>query len=85
MNLSGACPPSHRCYDSVNRVTIQEDGLVGRVLPGYFTAVTFEVEAEIVSGAICWVAQHGWRLLPWYTFDVQTGEWTHRQDMRHRQ
>uniref|UniRef100_A0A7S4RBV9 Aminotransferase class V domain-containing protein n=1 Tax=Alexandrium monilatum TaxID=311494 RepID=A0A7S4RBV9_9DINO len=44
--------------------------------------VDSDEHAEVVRTAICWVAEHGWKLLPHYTFDVVTGEWSHRHDAR---
>jgi len=35
-------------------------------------------ELEILASAVEWVARNGWRLLPAYTFSVETGEWHHR-------
>eukprot|EP01053_Blabericola_migrator_P000563 Blabericola_migrator_1__562@NODE_113_length_13881_cov_115_766396_g101_i0_p1_GENE_NODE_113_length_13881_cov_115_766396_g101_i0NODE_113_length_13881_cov_115_766396_g101_i0_p1_ORF_typecomplete_len1421_score268_95Aminotran_5/PF00266_19/2_7e49ATP_bind_3/PF01171_20/5e41PAPS_reduct/PF01507_19/0_00085zfmet/PF12874_7/0_018QueC/PF06508_13/6_8e03QueC/PF06508_13/7_1e03QueC/PF06508_13/0_15SelA/PF03841_13/0_43SelA/PF03841_13/1_1e03zfC2H2_8/PF15909_5/0_19Pyridoxal_deC/PF00282_19/0_24zfC2H2_2/PF12756_7/0_63zfC2 len=33
-------------------------------------------DIELISAAVLWVAKFGWRLLPFYTFNVQSGEWT---------
>lgn len=33
---------------------------------------------ETLARAVEWVAERGWRLLPAYTFDADTGEWNHR-------
>ncbi|CAJ1331067.1 unnamed protein product [Effrenium voratum] len=35
-------------------------------------------DLELMASAIDWVATHGWRLLPAYSFCVETGEWYHR-------
>ena len=46
-----------------------------RVNFNYFISeATFTHVVESVS----WVADHGWKLLPAYTFDVRTGQWRHR-------
>jgi len=35
-------------------------------------------DVEILASAVDWVATEGWRLLPAYSFCVETGEWHHR-------
>jgi len=35
-------------------------------------------DIEMLASAVDWVAREGWRLLPAYTFCVETGEWHHR-------
>ena len=37
-----------------------------------------EAEVELIASAVDWVATHGWRLLPAYSFCTETGEWSHR-------
>jgi hypothetical protein len=32
-----------------------------------------EADLEVVEQAVLWVANHGWRMLGAYTFDVGTG------------
>ena len=34
--------------------------------------------ADLIVAAVHWVASHGWKLLPDYVFQVDTGEWKHR-------
>jgi len=35
-------------------------------------------DAAFLRDAVLFVARHGWRLLPAYTFYADTGEWRHR-------
>ncbi|EDQ89474.1 uncharacterized protein MONBRDRAFT_36941 [Monosiga brevicollis MX1] len=42
--------------------------------PYFFT----DEQADYVIQAVALVAQHGWRLLPHYTFDLNSGIWTHK-------
>lgn len=49
--------------------------------PG-FTRINFnyffnEETTQYVMDAINWVADHGWKLMPYYTFYPDTGEWKH--------
>jgi tRNA(Ile)-lysidine synthase TilS/MesJ len=37
-----------------------------------------EQDLQTLASSVEWVAENGWRILPAYTFDVETGEWTHR-------
>jgi selenocysteine lyase/cysteine desulfurase len=37
---------------------------------------------DFVVRAVEWVAEHGWKLLPDYTFDPDSGVWRHRQGPR---
>src|SRR5690606_33698520 len=37
-----------------------------------------EEEFDYIVGAIHLVAKKGWRLLPLYTYDAESGEWSHR-------
>ena len=46
-----------------------------RVNFNYFIS---EAVFSFIVDAIAWVARHGWRLLPLYRFDPQTGQWVHR-------
>jgi selenocysteine lyase/cysteine desulfurase len=46
-----------------------------RVNFNYFVSDTV---FEYVVRAVDWVADHGWRLLPQYRFDVMTGRWHHK-------
>jgi selenocysteine lyase/cysteine desulfurase len=53
------------------------------IKPGWFR-VNFnyflsEEVFEFIVEAVLLVAEHGWRLLPDYRFDVATGVWTHRR------
>lgn len=40
-----------------------------------------ESEVDFVLAAVCQIAQHGWKLLPQYIFNPETGEWKH---LRHQ-
>jgi len=35
-------------------------------------------DLELLASSVEWVAEHGWELLPAYTFCVESGEWHHR-------
>lgn len=35
-------------------------------------------DISFIDAAVRWVADHGWKLLPAYTFVPETGEWEHR-------
>jgi selenocysteine lyase/cysteine desulfurase len=45
-----------------------------RVNLNYFIS---ETVFEFITAAVNLVASHGWKLLPWYRFDVTTAEWIH--------
>jgi hypothetical protein len=45
-----------------------------RVNFNYFIS---ETVFEFITEAVNLVATHGWKLLPWYRFDVNTAEWIH--------
>lgn len=47
-----------------------------RVNFNYFIS---ETEFQFLIDAIHFVADHGWKLLPHYRFDLTTGEWRHRE------
>jgi hypothetical protein len=38
--------------------------------------------ADYVIAAVALVAREGWRFLPEYAFDIHTGLWTHRKEVR---
>ncbi len=52
------------------------------IKPGWcrvgFHFVMDDLEADYVIDAVRFVARHGYRFLPLYTFDEHTGAWTHR-------
>ncbi|HTR55996.1 MAG TPA: aminotransferase class V-fold PLP-dependent enzyme [Kofleriaceae bacterium] len=48
-----------------------------RVNFNYFLS---ETQFQYILDAIHMIAEDGWRLLPHYTFDPDTGEWRHRRD-----
>eukprot|EP00917_Polyrhabdina_sp_WS-2016_P019543 GHVP01041772.1.p1 GENE.GHVP01041772.1~~GHVP01041772.1.p1 ORF type:complete len:1423 (+),score=317.43 GHVP01041772.1:33-4271(+) len=35
-------------------------------------------EIEFIAQAVTWIAEFGWQLLPFYTFDRKAGSWRHR-------
>ena len=41
-----------------------------------------EATVQFVIDAVRWVAEHGWKMLPQYTFDALTGEWYHFANKR---
>ena len=47
-----------------------------RVNFNYFLS---EIQFQFIVDAIHLIARDGWRLLPHYTFDPDTGEWRHRR------
>lgn len=36
-----------------------------------------DATVDFILRAVEWVARHGWKLLPDYTFELSTGEWYH--------
>ena len=44
-----------------------------------------EAELELVLGALELVAGQGWRLLPVYRFNNETGEWKHFDNLEYRE
>ncbi|MEQ1505332.1 MAG: aminotransferase class V-fold PLP-dependent enzyme [Myxococcota bacterium] len=52
------------------------------VKPGWvrvnFNYFISETQFAYLLDAVEWVANHGWKLLPHYRFDVATGQWRHR-------
>jgi selenocysteine lyase/cysteine desulfurase len=78
LNITG-----DRLEDHVRKI---EQGCRG-LKPGW-TRVGFNYflpddEAEFILRAVDWVAEHGWKLLPYYDFDSLTGEWRHRDWKAH--
>ena len=37
-------------------------------------------EIDFIIDAVVLISEHGWKLLPQYTFEAGTGEWRHRED-----
>ncbi len=56
-------------------------GLEG-IRPGWirvnFNYFISEPQFQYILDAVSWVAEHGWKLLPHYRFDIRTGSWRHR-------
>ncbi|KNE67108.1 hypothetical protein AMAG_12183 [Allomyces macrogynus ATCC 38327] len=50
--------------------------------PGYlrfsFNYFFTPADADLIVRAVTWIADHGWRLLPYYTVDARTGAWAMR-------
>jgi selenocysteine lyase/cysteine desulfurase len=50
--------------------------------PGFtrFSLTFFMDDAQVdfILGAVKFVCEHGWKLLPLYTFNLETGEWRHK-------
>lgn len=67
-----------RILDHVRKI---EEGCRG-LKPGWtrvgFNYFISDAEADFILRAVDWVASHGWKLLPYYTFDSLTGEWRHQ-------
>ncbi|MFO7894036.1 MAG: aminotransferase class V-fold PLP-dependent enzyme [Longimicrobiales bacterium] len=63
-----------------------EEGCRG-LKPGWtrvgFNYFISDAEADFILRAVDWVATHGWKLLPYYTFDELTGEWRHEEWKAH--
>jgi selenocysteine lyase/cysteine desulfurase len=59
----------------------------GILRPGWvrlnFNYFIDEAEFEYLLAALELVAEHGWRLLPFYAYDVQAGIWSFRAGKRH--
>lgn len=53
---------------------ILRPGLVRLGIPYFFT----KNDINFALGAIRWVSEHGWKLLPQYQMNHETGEWHHR-------
>jgi selenocysteine lyase/cysteine desulfurase len=72
-----------RILDHVRKI---EEGCRG-LKPGWtrvgFNYFISEAEADFILRAVDWVATHGWKLLPYYTFDEVTGEWRHQDWKAH--
>lgn len=72
-------------HDETTFVDAFERALLGKnelLRPG-FTRISFpwvmtEEEVEYVCCAVEAVAENGWRMLPQYRYDHETGEWSHR-------
>ena len=64
-----------------------ESSLVEALRPG-FTRIslnyfTSDAECRFVADAVLWVAEHGWKMLPVYLLNPETGEWRHRDRQVH--
>ncbi|CAK9062081.1 tRNA-cytidine(32) 2-sulfurtransferase (Two-thiocytidine biosynthesis protein A) (tRNA 2-thiocytidine biosynthesis protein TtcA), partial [Durusdinium trenchii] len=75
--LLGLDLPKSKAFDQALLHSAQEVLRPGFVRVGvHFTMSTEEL--ELLASAVDWVANNGWRLLPAYSFCVETGEWHHR-------
>ena len=58
------------------------------VKPGWvrvnFNYFLSETVFDYLIRAVSFVAEHGWKLLPWYDFVPETGLWRHRARRHHR-
>ncbi|XP_065845865.1 uncharacterized protein [Oscarella lobularis] len=72
-----------RRYEEHSEREILRPGFVRLNLP-YFAP---QEEIDYILRAVALVAEHGWKLLPQYTFHPETGEWTHykQKDLKDRQ
>ncbi|HSH44429.1 MAG TPA: aminotransferase class V-fold PLP-dependent enzyme, partial [Longimicrobiales bacterium] len=63
-----------------------EEGCRG-LKPGWtrvgFNYFVSDTEADFLIRAVDWVANHGWKLLPYYEFDPLTGAWRHQDWAAH--
>jgi selenocysteine lyase/cysteine desulfurase len=83
---SCAGPYGHRLLgiDNETSARFEEEILAGcnLIKPGWvrvnFNYFIPEEEFDYIVGAIHLVAKKGWRLLPLYTYDAESGEWSHR-------
>ena len=66
-----------RAHES-SQYEILRPGFVRFSLPYFFD----DEQIENVIKAIEWVAVNGWKLLPHYVFDCETGEWKHSKNLR---
>lgn len=75
--LLGLDAATAKAFDEALMHSAQEVLRPGFVRVGvHFTMSTAEL--ELLGSAVDWVARNGWRLLPAYSFCVETGEWHHR-------
>ena len=68
---------SNLCWKS-NNVEIFKPGFTRFNLPFFFD----ELNVDFVLNAVKFVAKHGWKFLPYYDFDIKTGEFNHRDFRR---
>lgn len=76
-HLLGITPDVARDFDQSLLRSAQEVLRPGFVRVGLHYTMSLE-DLQVLATSIDWVATHGWRLLPAYTFCVETGEWHHR-------
>lgn len=84
---SCAGPYAHRLLGIDNAVSDGFECMILRGLegmrPGWirvnFNYFISETAFQYILDAVNWVAEHGWKLLPHYRFDVTTGSWRHRR------
>ena len=65
-----------RAHES-SQYEILRPGFVRLSLPYFFDSE----QNENVLRAVEWVAKHGWKMLPHYVFDCETGEWKHAKNL----
>jgi selenocysteine lyase/cysteine desulfurase len=86
-----AGPYIHRLYPIADDWSVRMDAEVSRGHVGAklaFTRLSFpyfmsETAFRYVLEAVQLVADHGWRLLPYYRFDPESGHWEHRGAAAH--
>ncbi|CAE7243491.1 ttcA [Symbiodinium natans] len=66
-----------RVFDEALLHSAQEVLRPGFVRLGIHFTMSDE-DVELLASAVEWIAGNGWRLLPAYSFCVETGEWYHR-------
>ena len=83
---SCAGPYGHRLLDIDLKLSREYEKIIGTgveiLKPGWvrvgFNYFYSKDECEILLRAIEWVADHGYKLLPLYGFNSETGHWTHK-------
>uniref|UniRef100_A0A0G4HHN0 C2H2-type domain-containing protein n=1 Tax=Chromera velia CCMP2878 TaxID=1169474 RepID=A0A0G4HHN0_9ALVE len=75
--LLGIGPEMSASFEEMLESTGQEVLRPGFVRLGVHFSMS-EEETREINKAVLFVAEHGWRFLPHYTFVTETGEWKHR-------
>eukprot|EP00930_Biecheleria_cincta_P069297 TRINITY_DN57050_c0_g1_i1.p1 TRINITY_DN57050_c0_g1~~TRINITY_DN57050_c0_g1_i1.p1 ORF type:complete len:1174 (-),score=141.77 TRINITY_DN57050_c0_g1_i1:75-3563(-) len=76
-HLLGITPDVAQVFDQSLLRSAQEVLRPGFVRVGVHYTMSHE-DLQVLASSIDWIATHGWRLLPAYTFCVETGDWHHR-------
>ncbi|KAJ3362964.1 hypothetical protein GGF32_005104 [Allomyces javanicus] len=76
--VHGPAQPSPCATSTCPLVAAKLDSLKPGYLRFSFNYFTPTTEVDAVLRAVTWVADHGWRLLPYYKIDPQSGAWSMR-------